>query len=31
LIQEIAGPFDYINAKTAELTAAGKDVAISDE
>jgi thioredoxin-related protein len=25
------GPFDYINTKTAELTAAGKDVAISDE
>ncbi len=24
-------PFDYINAKTAELTAAGKDVSISDE
>ena len=24
-------PFDYINAKTATLTAAGKDVAISDE
>ena len=24
-------PFDYIDAKTAELTAAGKDVAISDE
>ena len=24
-------PFDYINAKTAELTAAGEDVAISDE
>ena len=25
------GPFDYINAKTAERTAAGKDVSISDE
>jgi len=25
------GPFDYINAKTAKLTAAGKDVSISDE
>lgn len=24
-------PFDYINAKTAELTAAGKDVSISEE
>jgi thioredoxin-related protein len=24
-------PFDYINTKTAELTAAGKDVSISDE
>jgi thioredoxin-related protein len=24
-------PFDYINAKTAELTAAGKNVSISDE
>jgi thioredoxin-related protein len=24
-------PFDYINAKTAELTASGKDVSISDE
>ncbi|MGB5830423.1 MAG: thioredoxin fold domain-containing protein [Thiohalocapsa sp.] len=25
------GPFDYINSKTAALTAEGKDVAISDE
>lgn len=25
------GPFDYINAKTAELTAAGKDVSVADE
>jgi len=24
-------PFDYINAKTAELTASGKDISISDE
>lgn len=25
------GPFDYINDKTARLTAAGADVSISDE
>ncbi len=25
------GPFDYINAKTAELTAAGQDVSIADD
>jgi hypothetical protein len=24
-------PFDYINAKTAELTTAGQDVSIADE
>jgi thioredoxin-related protein len=24
-------PFDYINHKTAQLTAAGEDVSISDE